>query len=119
MNGPSMFSFALREVPKTVKKALLKNKISQNKVDYFIFHQANKYMIESIGKKLQIKKEKIIFFNKYGNTTSSTIPIALYEAIKTKKIKNRNRVMLCGFGLGASWSTTVITVSKKLIDSIV
>ena len=83
-----------------------------------LFHQANLYMLDSIRDKLNINKEKLLNFIDYGNTTSSTIPIALYQAIKEKKIKQGNRVLICGFGLGASWSSTVITISKDLINNL-
>ena len=118
MNGPAMFSFAIREVPKTILNTLKKNKLKKEDIDYFILHQANLYMLDSIREKLNINKEKLLNFIDYGNTTSSTIPIALYQAIKEKKIKQGNRVLICGFGLGASWSSTVITISKDLINNL-
>ena len=113
-----MFSFALKEVPKTITKTLKKNKLNKNEIDFFILHQANMYMLESIREKLNISKKKMLNFADFGNTTSSTIPIALHSAIKKGKIKKGNRILICGFGLGASWSSTVITISKKLMDNV-
>tara|TARA_B110000211_G_scaffold234065_1_gene302260 strand:- start:1484 stop:2455 length:972 start_codon:yes stop_codon:yes gene_type:complete len=118
MNGPAMFSFAIREVPKTILNTLKKNKLRKEDIDYFILHQANLYMLDSIRKKLNIEKKKLLNFIDYGNTTSSTIPIVLHQAIKEKKIRKGNRILICGFGLGASWSSTIITVSQDLINNI-
>ena len=75
-------------------------------------------MLNSIRDRLKIDKEKMLNFIDYGNTTSSTIPIVLYEGIKKKKIKKGNKILICGFGLGASWSSTIIKVSQKLINNI-
>jgi 3-oxoacyl-[acyl-carrier-protein] synthase-3 len=118
MNGPAMFSFAIREVPKTILNTLKKNKLKKEDIDYFILHQANLYMLDSIREKLDIEKKKILNFIDYGNTTSSTIPIVLHQAIKEKKIRKGNRILICGFGLGASWSSTIITISQDLINNI-
>jgi len=118
MNGPAMFSFAIREVPKTINNTLKKNNLKKKDIDYFILHQANLYMLNSIREKLNIDKEKMLNFIDYGNTTSSTIPIVLYEGIRSKKIKSGNKVLICGFGLGASWSSTIIKVSQQLINNI-
>lgn len=118
MNGPAMFSFAIREVPKTILNTLKKNKVKKKDIDYFILHQANLYMLNSIREKLNINQEKMLNFIDYGNTTSSTIPIALYHAIKNKKVKKGNKILICGFGLGASWSSTIIDISQKLINNI-
>ncbi len=113
-----MFSFAIREVPKTILNTLKKNKLNLEDIDYFILHQANLYMLDSIRDKLNISKKKILNFIDYGNTTSSTIPIVIHQSIKEKKIKKGNKILICGFGLGASWSSTIITISQELINNI-
>ena len=88
-------------------------------VDYFILHQANEFILETLRKKLNIEKDKfIIELSRYGNTTSSTIPISLMNAILSKKIKPDSKVLLCGFGVGLSWGSCIIKISKELIESI-
>lgn len=107
MNGTEIFNFTLEKVPPLIEQTLLKNKIERNKIEYFIFHQANKYMLEFIRKKLKIDPEKFIYFmESVGNTVSSTIPIALCETIKVNNIKGY--VLLAGFGVGYSWGATII-----------
>ena len=109
MNGPEIFNFTIEAVPVTVENCLTKNKVTLDEIDYVIFHQANKYMIEYLRKKLRIPKEK--FHSNMlctGNTVSSTIPIALEQAKKEGIIKKGNKILLCGFGVGYSWGTTII-----------
>ena len=88
-------------------------------IDHFILHQANQYMLETIRDKLKISKNKFyINLTNVGNTTSSSIPISIYRAAKEKKLKKNMNVMLCGFGVGFSWSTCIIKISEKLLKSI-
>lgn len=109
MNGTSIFNFGLKTVPTLIKDTLNKNNYSIKDIDLFIFHQANLFLIETIGKKTGIPNEKIFnFMESIGNTVSSTIPIALAEAIKTKKAKSGDKIFICGFGTGLSWGATII-----------
>ena len=119
MDGPKMFTFALKSVPSTIKKALKSNKLRISEIDLFILHQANKFMLESIRKKLGINENKLyISLNNRGNTTSSSIPLALYDAIKSKVVKKDMRVLLCGFGVGLSWATSIIKINSRLINNV-
>lgn len=111
MNGQEIFAFTLTKVPKMMKDVLLKNGLQKEDIDLFVFHQANKYMLEHLRKKLKIEEEK--FFDNLafvGNTVSSTIPIALYDAREQGKLKGN--VLLAGFGVGLSWGATVIRISE-------
>ena len=109
MNGASIFNFGLKTVPTLVKETLDKNNFVIDDIDLFIFHQANLFLIETIGKKIGIPNEKIFnFMESIGNTVSSTIPIALAEAIKIKKAKPGDKILICGFGTGLSWGATII-----------
>lgn len=111
MNGPDIFSFTIEAVPKAVGQCLEKNGMTLDEIDYVIFHQANKYMIDYLRKKIGIPKEK--FYDNMlltGNTVSATIPIAIYEALRKKVIKSGNKVLLCGFGVGYSWGAVIIEI---------
>jgi 3-oxoacyl-[acyl-carrier-protein] synthase-3 len=111
MNGPEIFNFTNIAVPKAIEQCLIKNKMSLDEVDYFIFHQANKYMIEYLRKKIGIPKEKF-YVNMLltGNTVSATIPIAYSDALNNGKIAKGNKVLLCGFGVGYSWGAVIVEV---------
>lgn len=109
MNGTAVFSFGLKTATAAVTQLLEKEKTDLENVDLFIFHQANLFLIEAIRKKLGLPPEKVFnFMENTGNTVSSTIPIALSEAIKTGKAKKGNNIVVCGFGVGLSWAATLV-----------
>ncbi len=110
MSGPDIFNFTLDIVPKTMDEVCSKNGIDRNDVDLLVFHQANKFMLDTIRKVNGIPRDKFyIDLEDVGNTVSSTIPIALVRAQKKGVLKPGMKVMLMGFGVGLSWGATVIT----------
>jgi len=111
MNGTEIFNFTSEMVPPLVRDTLAKNELSIEDVDLFIFHQANKFMLNHLRKKLKIPQEKFYLFLEHcGNTVSSTIPIALAEAQKAGAAKKGDKLLLAGFGVGYSWGACVITI---------
>lgn len=109
MNGPEIFTFTLKSVPNLIESVLLKHNLEKENIDLFIFHQANKFMLNHLRKKIKIDQDKFyVFMSQVGNTVSSTIPIALYHAINDNKIKKGDKVVLAGFGVGYSWGSTII-----------
>jgi 3-oxoacyl-[acyl-carrier-protein] synthase-3 len=112
MNGPEIFNFTLSTVPLAVEQLLLKANGGLQEVDYFVFHQANRFMLERLRNKLKIAPEKFcIDLEDCGNTVSSTIPLALERARRAGRITSGQRVMLVGFGVGYSWAAGMIRVS--------
>lgn len=111
MDGGSVFSFTLKQVPKMVKGLLEKSGLSMDDIDLFIFHQANVYMLEFIRKKLKIENEKFYYYiENVGNTVSNTVPIALFNAIHDGTLEEKKNVLLAGFGVGLSWSACVLRI---------
>lgn len=109
MHGGNVFNFTADVVPDMVEKLLNKSGLQQDDVNLWVFHQANKYMINYLRKLLEIDKEKFyIFMEKVGNTVSSTIPIALCEARKEDKL--HGHVLLAGFGVGLSWGGVMLKI---------
>lgn len=109
MNGNEIFSFTLKNIPPLVKSILDKNDIRHDDVDLFIYHQANKYMLDFLKKKSKIEEKKFyIYLSEVGNTVSSSIPIALCEAKKDGSLQKGMKVMLVGFGVGFSWGGCII-----------
>lgn len=109
MNGSEIFTFTLLSIPKSVKEVLTLSGKSMDDIDLFVFHQANKFMLEHLHKKLKVPEEKFYMsFKNYGNTVSSTIPIALKDAQVEGKLKAGDLVMLVGFGVGYSWGATLV-----------
>jgi 3-oxoacyl-[acyl-carrier-protein] synthase III len=111
MNGPEIFNFTIESVPPLVTNNLKENNLTIDEIDYFIFHQANQFMLEYLRRKLGIPMEKFcIDLAETGNTVSCTIPIALKNAWDRGVIKEGNKVMLVGFGVGYSWGAVIIEI---------
>lgn len=111
MNGPEIFNFTIENIPGLVKETLVENKKTLDEIDYFIFHQANAFMLNYLRKKIKIPIEKFyIGMADCGNTVSATIPIALKEAFDKKLIKKGDKVLIAGFGVGYSWGATIIEI---------
>jgi 3-oxoacyl-[acyl-carrier-protein] synthase-3 len=109
MSGPDIFTFTLDVVPQLVFDILKKNDLTIDNIDLFIFHQANKFMLDHLKEKLKIEDKKFfISMSNCGNTVSSTIPIAIKEAQNNKVLKPNMKVLIAGFGVGYSWGGTII-----------
>jgi 3-oxoacyl-[acyl-carrier-protein] synthase-3 len=109
MNGPEVFNFTLKTIPPLVGTLLQKSGITAEEVDYFVFHQANRFMLEHLREKMHIPPGKFcINMDEYGNTVSSTIPMAIEIALAQRQIRPNNRVMVVGFGVGYSWAASMI-----------
>ena len=113
MNGSAIMEFALDVVPDMVEKILKKSNLTRNDMDYFVFHQANRFMLKSMQKICKLSDRP--YYNditNYGNTVSSSIPIALCDLLKEVSAQKLQRVMLMGFGVGLSWAGCIVDLSK-------
>lgn len=109
MNGGAIFNFTLDAVPSMIKEILEKNNLEKESVDYYVFHQANKFMLSTIRKVCSLPKDK--FYNNLentGNTVSSTVMIALKDCLDNGTIHEGMNVMVSGFGVGLSWGGTIL-----------
>lgn len=107
MKGRNIFNFVAKKVPEDINSLLRKNELKIEDVDIFIFHQASKYLIDTLIKRMNLDKNKVPFdIKSYGNTVSSSIPIVLKKFINAKAIE---KIIISGFGVGLSWSSTVLT----------
>ncbi len=110
MNGSEIFNFTLEAVPLLTEQVLKKNNLIQEDIDLFIFHQANKHMLKFIRQAISIPEEKFYMcLENFGNSVSSTIPIAIYHALNNKDIKSGNTIMIAGFGVGYSWGGAILS----------
>ncbi len=109
LNGSDVFDFTLNEVLPTIKESLSLSDKSVADIDYFVFHQANLLMNETLRKLLKIPPEKMPYsLWKFGNTSSASIPLTIVTELN-EQIQNRNlKLMLCGFGVGLSWGTAIL-----------
>ncbi|HMM82443.1 MAG TPA: ketoacyl-ACP synthase III [Terrimesophilobacter sp.] len=110
MDGAEIFTFTIRVAQPSVNAILKTSGLGMEDIDLFVFHQANKYMLEHLREKLGIPAEKFpILMENYGNTVSSTIPMALTDAERMGLLQPGMRVLLLGFGVGLSWGGAVVT----------
>lgn len=108
MDGVNVFLFTMRTVPGMIHEILEKSGMSLLEPDYYVFHQPNRFLNETLRKKLGIPEEKFIHDLEHtGNTVQSTIPIALKHLMDQGKITPGTTIVLAGFGVGLSWISTV------------
>lgn len=113
MNGSAIMNFSLDKVPGAVDEILGKTGNTRNDVDYFVFHQANKFMLEFLREKCDLAD--CPYWNdvaNYGNTVSSSIPIALKDLLAAGDNAGLKRVMILGFGVGLSWGGCMVDLTK-------
>jgi len=111
MDGSEVFNFSVSKAPELVSQLLEEAGLFFKDIDFFVFHQANQIILETIGRKLKVPKNKLIIdIENTGNTVSSTIPIALHNALLTGKIVRGSTVLIAGFGVGFSWGGTILKI---------
>lgn len=109
MNGSEIFNFSLDKVPALVDSLLDIHNVKKEDIDLFIFHQANKFMLDTLRKICRIPKDHFyVNIENTGNTVSCTLPIAIKQALDQDLIKNGTKIMITGFGVGYSWGGTIL-----------
>lgn len=109
MNGGAIFNFTLDAVPAMMKQIQEKNNMEKDNVDYYVFHQANKFMLNTIRKVCVLPKDKFyVNLENTGNTVSSTVLIGLKDCLNAGAIQSGMNVMIAGFGVGLSWGGTIL-----------
>lgn len=109
MQGNEVFKLAVRAMEDVALEALAANNLVLSDIDLFIPHQANRRIIDAIGKRLGINGEQLyINLERYGNTSSASIPIALDEVNRGGRIKEGDIILLDAFGGGMTWGATLI-----------
>ncbi|OGC04137.1 3-oxoacyl-ACP synthase [candidate division WOR-1 bacterium RIFOXYA12_FULL_43_27] len=113
INGSDIFSFAINEIPSAISEILSFSDKKPEDIDHVIFHQANKYIIENIARKIDFPMEKIPsdIITKYGNQSCASIPVTICDSVCGKIAENK-MVILAGFGVGLSWGTAVLSLDQ-------
>lgn len=110
MNGSEIFIFTLDNVPPLIADTLAQNGLAKEEVGLYVFHQANKYMLDFLRKKIKIAPDRFYYcMSDFGNTVSNTIPIALFHAMQDGSITIGMTVLIAGFGVGYSWGGAVLS----------
>ena len=115
MDGNAIAYFTLHTVPQLVEDVLQKANLSRQEIDYYIFHQANKFMMKHVQKKSHI--ENMPFYNNIeliGNVVSGSVPFGILKVLEEKSPSELRRVMLAGFGVGLSWAGCIVNLSRLM-----
>ena len=120
LDGVRVFNFATMEVPPNVNELLAWQNITVEDIDQFVFHQANLLMNEIIRKKIKIPKEKYPYsMQKFGNTSSASIPLTMITQIRQQLIENKTKLLLSGFGVGLSWGSVILETNKIICSELI
>lgn len=120
LNGPAVFTFGISKAPKSVNSIIDHFKISREEIDYFIFHQANLFMNEKIRSKLNIEPSKVPYsLAEFGNTSSASIPLTIVTQLRSELTSHKRKILSCAFGVGLSWASVFLEISKITIPKII
>lgn len=119
MDGMDVFNFAMSVVPKGVKEIAKVTETTLEDIDWLVFHQANKFMTDFFAKRLKFNMEKVPYcIQKYGNTSSTSVPLTIVSELHDK-MKDGDRVVMCGFGAGLSWATARVVFNECKISPVI
>jgi 3-oxoacyl-[acyl-carrier-protein] synthase III len=120
LNGMDVFSFGITKAPQSVNKLLEHIGLERETVDYYLFHQANKFMNENIRKKLKLTVEQVPYsLRDFGNTSSATIPLTMVTELREKLQTESLKMMGCGFGVGLSWGSIYFETDKIICPQLI
>lgn len=120
LQGKELFEFALSEVIPNIRTLFKECGIEQDSIDHFVFHQANKLMIEVIRKMMKVPEEKVPYsLGLFGNTITATIPLTIVTELRKEANSRSLQVLLSGFGVGLSWGTAVLKLEDVVIPPLV
>lgn len=113
MEGKETFKHAVRRMEQASKECMDKMQLSDDKISWYVPHQANTRIIEAIAKRFQVPMERVyLTIQKYGNTSSSSIGIALDELVRNEPLENGDNLLLTAFGAGLTWGACILTLKK-------
>lgn len=105
MDGQAIFTFALTEIPRSITQLLKKSDLSVQQIDWYVFHQANRFMLENLAAIARIAPDKMVYhLESIGNTVAASIPLALERYLIDQRIQPGQNLILAGFGVGLSWA---------------
>lgn len=120
LDGTAVLSFSTQRVPPAVEKLLDYAQASKGEVDYFVFHQANRMINETIRKKLGLDSEKVpSTLRDFGNTSSASLPITMTVRLNKALEAAPRRLLLCGFGIGLSWGTCLLDIADAKFPDLI
>ncbi|KAF0842702.1 MULTISPECIES: ketoacyl-ACP synthase III [Methylovorus] len=120
LDGPSILNFSIREVPVSVAQLVEFSPFSLEDIDYFVFHQANRMINETIRKKLGLPAEKVpMSLKDFGNTSSASIPVTINTRLQEALAQGPQRLLLSGFGVGLSWASCILNIENAYLPPLI
>jgi 3-oxoacyl-[acyl-carrier-protein] synthase-3 len=120
LDGMAVFNFSITKIHPQIIKLLEYSSLTSHNVDYFIFHHANKLIIETIRKKIKAEPQQIPYsLNKYGNTSSASIPLTIVSELKNEVESKKLTFVLCGFGVGLSWGSVSLEMNHIVCPELI
>lgn len=119
LDGPAVLSFSTQRIPPAVVNTLEYAGLEKDEIDYFVFHQANRMINETIRKKLALPVEKVpSTLANYGNTSGATLPVTMTHCLHEVLPRKHHKVLLSGFGIGLSWGTCIVDIDGACFPSM-
>lgn len=119
MDGMAVFNFAMKRVPKSIKEIVEVTGTSMDDIDWLVFHQANKFMTDFFVKKLKFDAKKVPYcIQKYGNTSSTSVPLTIVSELHDK-LKSGDCIVMSGFGAGLSWGTAMLRMGDCKVSPVI
>jgi 3-oxoacyl-[acyl-carrier-protein] synthase-3 len=120
LDGTAVLSFSTQRIPPAVEGLLEHVGMSKDEIDYFIFHQANRMINETIRKKLRLPEEKVpSTLSEFGNTSGASLPVTMTARLRDVLSQGRHRLLLSGFGIGLSWGTAIIDIESGVFPELI
>jgi 3-oxoacyl-[acyl-carrier-protein] synthase-3 len=120
LDGAAVLSFSTQRIPPAVKRLMEYARVTPDQIDYFVFHQANRMINETIRKKLGLPVEKVpSTLHDFGNTSGASIPVTMTARIREPLNAGRTRVLMCGFGVGLSWGTALVDIEGAIFPDLI
>ena len=120
MDGMNVFSFSVKEPPRSILRLCEHFELSLENIDYLLLHQANKYMDDKIANKLKVPQEKVPYsIMQYGNTSSASIPMTVVVGVGQSIENQKADCIMCGFGSGLSWGSAFVTLDHIVCPELV
>lgn len=120
LDGMDVFAFAITKVPKSIKKLIEQVGKEKDDIDYYLFHQANLYLNETIRTKLKLAENKVPYnLEKFGNTSCASIPLLMVTSIADELRTKKLSLVACGFGVGLSWNTVYFTTENIVVPKLI
>ena len=121
MQGDEVFNFVQREVPPMIEHLFEQSNVDRNDVDWYLFHQPNKFMLHKLADKLGIPHEKMPanIVENFGNASGVTVPTCISYNLGDQLVKGKMKLCLAGFGVGLTWSSIMMEIGNLMFNQII